>query len=124
MVVAASRLNRLPGRTLRAYRLVNSKFPPIAIFDDVADADDFEDLFALQTLTNPRLLNEIGRLELIPRQDIPFGIIGCSYATAPFTYAIAKRRSRSQWPELIRERLRPDGPTTRLVDIEHEQTKP
>ncbi len=45
-------------------------------------------------------------------------------AVQNFTYAIAKRRSRSQWPELIRERLRPDGPTTRLVDIEHEQTKP
>lgn len=85
-VVAASRLKKLPSRTVRAYRLVNSKFPPIAIFDDVADADDFEDLFALQTLTNPRLLNEIGRLELIPRQEIPFGITGCSYATAPFTH--------------------------------------
>ena len=38
-----------------------------------------------------------------------------------FTYDIAKRRSRSQWPALIRERLRPDGPTTRLVDLEQSQ---
>lgn len=85
-MVAASRLPKLPTRAVRAYRLVNSKFPPIAIFDDVADADDFEDLFALQALTNPRILNEVGRLEMIPRQEIPFGIIGCSYATAPFTH--------------------------------------
>jgi len=35
-----------------------------------------------------------------------------------FTYRIAKRRSRSQWPRLIRERLRADGPTSRLVDLE------
>lgn len=38
-----------------------------------------------------------------------------------FTYAMAKRRSRSQWPQMIRERLRADGPTSRLVDLEREQ---
>ncbi|AVO52228.1 hypothetical protein [Ectopseudomonas mendocina] len=35
-----------------------------------------------------------------------------------FTYAMAKRRARSQWPQMIRERLRADGPTSRLVDLE------
>ncbi|WP_324709594.1 hypothetical protein [Pseudomonas citronellolis] len=38
-----------------------------------------------------------------------------------FTYDVAKRRSHRQWPELVRERLRPDGPTTRLIDLEREQ---
>ena len=76
----------LEGESLQAYRLVNSKFPPIALFDDVADAEDFEALYQIQALSNPRLQNEIGRLELIPRDQIPFGIPGCSYATAPFTH--------------------------------------
>ncbi len=70
----------------QAYRLVNSKYPPIDLFDDVADAEEFEILYQLQALTNPRLHNETGRLELIPRSEIPFGIPGCSYATAPFTH--------------------------------------
>ncbi|KFX68544.1 hypothetical protein TMS3_0118010 [Pseudomonas taeanensis MS-3] len=35
-----------------------------------------------------------------------------------FTYSIAKRRARSQWPTLVKERLRPDGPSNRLVDLE------
>jgi len=43
------------------------------------------------------------------------------HAVQNFTYAIAKRRSRNHWPELIRERLEPDGPTTRLVDLEQQQ---
>ena len=63
------RLQELPllaGEELQAYRLVNSKFPPIALFDDVADAADFEVLYQLQEMTNPRLQNEVGRLELIP----------------------------------------------------------
>jgi len=76
----------LEGESLQAYRLGNSKFPPIALFDDVADGEDFEALYQIQALTNPRLQNEIGRLELIPRDQIPFGIPGCSYATAPFTH--------------------------------------
>lgn len=43
------------------------------------------------------------------------------HAVQNITYAIAKRRSRSRWPELIRERLEPDGPTTRLADLEQQQ---
>ncbi|MFJ3263951.1 hypothetical protein ACIPK7_27185 [Pseudomonas sp. NPDC086581] len=37
------------------------------------------------------------------------------------TYAAAKRRSRGNWPPLVTERLRADGPTTRLIDLEREQ---
>ncbi|BBT15250.1 hypothetical protein WP8S17C03_12990 [Metapseudomonas otitidis] len=36
------------------------------------------------------------------------------------TYAVAKRRARTQWPALVRERLRADGPTSRLVDLEQQ----
>ncbi|MDX1723964.1 MAG: hypothetical protein R3355_12780 [Pseudomonas sp.] len=45
----------------------------------------------------------------------PMGVI------QEFTYNVAKRRSRKQWPELVEERLRPDGPTTRLIDLERER---
>lgn len=85
-MVMVSQLAELAGEQLQAYRLVNSRFPPIALFDDVADADEFDVLYQIQALTNPRLQNELGRLELIPRAQIPFGIPGCSYATAPFTH--------------------------------------
>lgn len=85
-MIAVDQLPVLPANPVKAHRLVNSKFPPIAIFDDVASADEFEDLYAIQALTNPRLSTQAGRLELIPRADIPFGITGCSYATAPFTH--------------------------------------
>ncbi|MGV8842391.1 MAG: RES family NAD+ phosphorylase [Pseudomonas sp.] len=85
-MVMMSQLAVLAGEQLQAYRLVNSKFPPIALFDDVANADEFEVLYQIQALTNPRLLNEVGSLELISRREIPFGIAGCSYATAPFTH--------------------------------------
>ena len=34
----------LESESLQAYRLVNSKFPPIALFDDVADGIDTFDI--------------------------------------------------------------------------------
>jgi len=37
------------------------------------------------------------------------------------TYSLAKRRSRNLWPKVVAERLKANGPTTRLVDLEHEQ---
>ncbi|MHC8314637.1 RES family NAD+ phosphorylase [Pseudomonas sp. LB3P31] len=85
-MVTLSRLPSLVGQPVQAFRLVNSKFPPINLFDDVADAQEFEALYQIQALTNPRLRNELGQLEMIPRSEIPFGIPGCSYATAPFTH--------------------------------------
>ena len=70
----------------RSYRLINSKYPPVSVFDDVADANEFDALFELQALTNPRLRAQAGNLSLLPRSSIPFGIVGCSYAVAPFTH--------------------------------------
>nr|WP_290835203.1 RES family NAD+ phosphorylase [Halomonas sp.] len=79
-------MKKLPAREVTGYRLVNSKFPPIDLFDDVASAEEFAALHALQALTNPRLQNEVGNLALLPPERIPFGIRGCSYAVAPFTH--------------------------------------
>lgn len=67
-------------------RLVNSKFPPISLFEDVASPEEFDALFALQALTNPRLLNEMGLLNLLPARERPLGIVGAGYAVAPFTH--------------------------------------
>lgn len=68
------------------YRLIHSKYPPIALFDDVATADEFEALYEIQAMTNPRLKNEVGNLNLLPKEDIPFDIDGTAYAVAPFTH--------------------------------------
>ncbi|UYG01543.1 RES family NAD+ phosphorylase [Halomonas sp. GD1P12] len=85
-MVAPKELAPIPSNRVVGYRLINSKFPPIALFDDVADRDEFEALYQLQALTNPRLCNELGNLALLPLEEIPFHIRGCSYAAAAFTH--------------------------------------
>lgn len=69
-----------------AYRLIPSKYPPTSLFDDVANHDDFEILFAIQELTNPRIRNELGNLNRVPAQERPYGIRGCNYALGPFVH--------------------------------------
>lgn len=83
MQVAAQQI-KLTKQT--GYRLIHSKFPPIALFDDVADASEFESLYQLQALTNPRLSDQVGNVSLLDKSEFPFGIQGCSYAVAPFTH--------------------------------------
>lgn len=73
-------------RDQQGVRLVNSKFPPMSLFDDVASPAEFDALFALQALTNPRLLNDMGVLNLLPVAERPLGIPGAGYAVAPFTH--------------------------------------
>ncbi|OEY65063.1 RES family NAD+ phosphorylase [Marinobacter sp. X15-166B] len=75
---------RLPKT--KGYRLINSKLPTIDIFSDVATPEEFEDLYALQALTNPRLVQGVGNLNYIDLNEIPWGIPGCHYAAASFTH--------------------------------------
>ncbi|MGF1765604.1 hypothetical protein [Aliivibrio kagoshimensis] len=73
--------------TLVGHCLINTKYPPIALFDDVASPEEFDMLYAIQSLTNPRILDEVGDISLLDHSDIPFHCErGRSYAVAPFTH--------------------------------------
>jgi RES domain-containing protein len=72
---------------MRGHRLVCTKYPAINLFDDVASADEFELLYELQALTNPRLKDEVGDIQLIHPSDVPYACErNRSYAVAPFTH--------------------------------------
>jgi RES domain len=51
------------------WRLVSSRFPPIGLFDRVADPDDLDIVFAIEGLTNGRLLDEAGDITLVLPED-------------------------------------------------------
>ena len=51
------------------YRLIPSRFPPIGVYDRVADPVDLEAVFAVENLTNPRLRQEAGDISLVPPED-------------------------------------------------------
>ena len=67
------------------FRVISSRFPPIHLFERVAGAEDWEALYGLESLTNPRLRDDVGEIELVPREDRIFGP-GASVIMAPFTH--------------------------------------
>ena len=53
-------------RWIHAYRIVPSRFPPVGVFDRIADPHDLDAIFAIEAMTNPRLRQEAGELSLVP----------------------------------------------------------
>jgi len=68
-----------------SWRIVPSRFPPIQLFERVADPADLEAVAAIESLTNPRLREEIGELSLVPSEDRVSGP-GTSAIMAAFTH--------------------------------------
>lgn len=68
-----------------AVRIVPSRFPSINLFDRVASAEDFEALYALEAMTNDRLRDEVGDLQLVPPEERQFGP-GTGPIMAAFTH--------------------------------------
>lgn len=66
-------------------RLVPSRYPTIRLFEDVADPADLDVLYAIADLTNPRLRDEVGDLQLVPSSERVSGE-GTSAIMAAFTH--------------------------------------
>lgn len=67
------------------FRLINSAYPPIDLFEDIADPADWAILGQAEGKTNPRLAETLAKLDLIPpRRRV--GGAGASYVMSPFTH--------------------------------------
>jgi hypothetical protein len=67
------------------YRIVPSRFPPIDLFEKVADPADLDAVFQIEALTNSRLRDAVGQIELVPPEDRVSGP-GSSPIMAAFTH--------------------------------------
>lgn len=67
------------------WRIIPSRFPPIQLFERVADPGDLEAVLALESMTNPRLRQEVGDMALVPPEERVSGP-GTSVIMAAFTH--------------------------------------
>lgn len=74
-------MTAVPGPT---YRLIPSRFPPIATFDTVASPEDLEAVMELEGWTNDRLVPE--RLARLPREERVYGVPNASIVMAAFLH--------------------------------------
>lgn len=85
-------LSRVSWR--RTYRLVRSIYPPIDLFEDIADPADWDLIANAESKTNPRVREKMGAIHLIPPERRVSGL-GASWAMAPFCHISSDRPSRS-----------------------------
>ena len=76
-----------------AVRIIRSIFPPIDLFEDIADPADWPLLLSAEQKTNPRLMENVGALALVPPER-RVGGPGASWLMAPFTHVSPDRPSR------------------------------
>lgn len=77
-----------PQRRVRwqpACRIVPTRYPTVYLYDRVADADDFDALYALEAMTNARARDAVGQVERVPRAQRLFGP-GSGPIMAAFTH--------------------------------------
>jgi len=67
------------------FRLINSAFPTIDLFEDIAGPSDWLLLGSAESKTNPRVADTIGNLDLIPPTRRVRGD-GATYVMTPFTH--------------------------------------
>lgn len=75
----------------RARRIIATRFPPIDLFEDIADPEDWPLIVEAEMKTNPRLSESIGQLDLVPAEHRVAGT-GASLVMAPFTHV------STDWP--------------------------
>ena len=77
----------------KSHKIIRSRFPPVDLFEDIADPADWEAILSAEAKTNPRIAESVGMLDLVPRDRRVAGD-GASWAMAPFVHASPDRPSR------------------------------
>lgn len=72
-------------RWAQACRIVPTRYPAVSLFDRVADAADFEALYALEAMSNERARQDLGEIERVPPAERVFGP-GSGPIMAAFTH--------------------------------------
>lgn len=67
------------------YRVILSRYPLISLFEQVSRPKDWDVLYAVESLTNPRLRDEVGDIRLVAPTDRVYGA-GASWIMAAFTH--------------------------------------
>ncbi|MEI7710013.1 MAG: RES family NAD+ phosphorylase [Rhodospirillales bacterium] len=76
-----------------SHRIIRTVYPPIDLFEDIAPPGDWELLVSAEAKTNPRLLDAVGNLGLVPVSRRTAGPTA-SLVMGAFTHASPERPSR------------------------------
>lgn len=69
----------------RTYRIIPARYPPIALFERVAEPADWDALLEIESLTNDRIRDEVGNIRLVPVKERVSGR-GAGWVMGAFTH--------------------------------------
>ena len=80
-------IDTLPGSDVDefVYRVILSRYPQISLFERVSNPQDWDVLYAVESLTNPQLRDEVGDIRLMQPEDQVYGD-DASWIMAAFTH--------------------------------------
>ena len=81
------KIDKLPVSNVDGHvlRIIPSRYPQINLFEQVSGPQDWEVLYAVESLTNPRLRDQVGDIRLVAPEDRVYGD-GASWIMAAFTH--------------------------------------
>ena len=81
------KIDKLPVSNVDEHvlRIIPSRYPQINLFEQVSGPQDWEVLYAVESLTNPRLRDQVGDIRLVAPEDRVYGD-GASWIMAAFTH--------------------------------------
>ena len=77
----------------KAWRIIRTVYPPVWLFEDIADPADWDLLASAEAKTNPRVRDAVGDLSLVPPTRRVAGATA-SLVMGAFTHASRSRPSR------------------------------
>lgn len=77
----------------RTYRIIRSIYPPVHLFEDIADPADWEMIANAEAKTNPRVRDALGDIRLVPVGRRVSGP-GAIWVMAPFCHVSTARPTR------------------------------
>ncbi len=86
--MVSRRVHWTPG-----FRIIRTIYPPVDLFEDIADPVDWELLVSAEAKMNPRIRDEVGNLALVPVDRRIHGATA-SIAMGAFTHVSIDRPSR------------------------------
>lgn len=103
-----SDIDTLPGSELDepVYRAILSRHPQINLFERVFGPLAWEVLYAVESLTNPRLRDEVGDIRLVAPEDRVYGE-GASWIMAAGGDSNAQRIAVGLYPAIGKSRAIP-----------------
>ena len=76
-----------------SHRIIRTVYPPVSLFEDIADPADWDLIASLEAKSNPRVRDQIGELTLVPPARRLAGPTA-SLVMGAFTHASRARPSR------------------------------